>query len=103
MAQRITRTLLAVEAAPFEKWAKQGKSRSRKDGVKVKYCGKIRYRYMSEAALALSKAKFQRLQAQTDGAENHRSEKRIYWHEQCNSYHLTSQPLLAEMEFADVA
>lgn len=91
MAQRITRTLLLIEGETFEKRKNHSKSRSRKKGPKMKYCNKIRYRYHSTAVEALTKAKHQRVQAQADGVLTLRTEKRIYWHDQCNSYHLTSQ------------
>jgi hypothetical protein len=59
---------------------------------KRRYCQKTRYRYHDSAVRALTKARFQRHRALADGVEPIRTEARIYWHDQCNSYHLTSQP-----------
>jgi hypothetical protein len=92
MAMSISKSLLLIEAASFEKTRKHNKPTPQRNGTKIKYCQKTRYRYHDSAVQALTKAKHQRQRAMADGVANLRTETRIYWHDQCNSYHLTSQP-----------
>ena len=92
MAMSISKGLLLTEGASFEKTRKHNKSAPQRKGVKIKYCQKTRYRYHNSAVQALTKAKHQRQRAFAEGVVNLRTETRIYWHDQCNSYHLTSQP-----------
>lgn len=91
MAMNISKSLLQIEGASFEKTPKNKKSTSQRKGTKIRYCQKTRYRYHSSAVQALTKAKHQRQRALAEGVANLRTETRIYWHDQCNSYHLTSQ------------
>jgi hypothetical protein len=92
MATSITNDLLRTEGASFIKTTKGKKSMTNGKGSKSRYCQKTRYRYHDSAVRALTKARFQRQRALADGVEPIRTEARIYWHDQCNSYHLTSQP-----------
>ena len=46
-------------------------------------CRKLKYKTWQEAELALIKIKIDR--------KGRRPEKRWYWHDDCKSYHLTSQ------------
>ena len=92
MAMSISKGLLLTEGASFEKTRKHNKSAPQRKGTKIKYCQKTRYRYHNSAVQALTKAKHQRQRAIAEGVANLRTETRIYWHDQCNSYHLTSQP-----------
>lgn len=92
MAMRISKSLLLTEGASFEKTRKHNKSALHRKGTKIKYCQKTMYRYHNSAVQALTKAKHQRQRAIAEGVANLRTETRIYWHDQCNSYHLTSKP-----------
>lgn len=98
MAMIITKSLLMIEGASFEKTRKNKKSTSQRKGTKIKYCQKTRYRYHNSAVQALTKARHQRQRAIADGHANLRTENRIYWHDQCASYHLTSQPIYGVLE-----
>jgi hypothetical protein len=93
MATSITNDLLRTEGASFIKTTRSKKSMTKGKASKSRYCQKTRYRYHDSAVRALTKARFQRQRALADGVEPMRTEARIYWHDQCNSYHLTSQPL----------
>lgn len=93
MAMNITKQLLQIDGSSFEKTWKVNKATSKGKGQKIKFCHKTRYRYHNSAVQALTKAKHQRHRAFADGVEALRTETRIYWHDQCNSYHLTSKPL----------
>jgi hypothetical protein len=92
MAMSISKGLLLTEGPSFEKTRKNIKLSPKTKGLKIRYCQKTRYRYHSSAVQALTKAKHQRQRALAEGVANLRTETRIYWHDQCNSYHLTSQP-----------
>jgi hypothetical protein len=91
MAMSISKGLLLIEGASFEKTRKHNKSIPQRKGAKSRYCQKTRYRYHDSAVQALTKAKRQRQRALAEGVANLRTETRIYWHDQCNSYHLTSK------------
>ena len=101
MATRISKDLLLTEGANFVKTRKHKKSAPK--GEKIMYCQKTRYRYHNSAVQALTKAKHQRQRAIAEGVENLRTETRIYWHDQCNSYHLTSQPFYGAEAVAHAA
>ena len=92
MAMSISKDLLLNEGASVEKTRKHNEPAPERKGAKIKYCEKTRYRYHNSAVQALTKAKHQRQRAIAEGVSNLRTETRIYWHDQCNSYHLTSQP-----------
>jgi hypothetical protein len=96
MAMSISKGLLLTEGSSFEKTRKNIKSSPKRKGLKNRYCQKTRYRYHNSAVQALTKAKHQRQRAIAEGVTNLRTETRIYWHEQCNSYHLTSQPFYGD-------
>jgi len=98
MAMNITKSLLLLEGDPFQKIRKANKSRLQMEGRKIRFCQKTRYRYHNSAVQALTKARHQRNWALVVGVEGIRTETRIYWHEECNSYHLTSQPLKSFQE-----
>ena len=95
MAMNITKQLLQIEGSSYEKTRTVNRATSVGKGRKIKFCHKTRYRYHNSAVQALTKAKHQRQRAFAEGVEALRTETRIYWHDQCNSYHLTSQPLYA--------
>ncbi len=103
MAMNITKDLLLVEGDSFQKIRKVNKSHPQRKGQKAKFCQKTRYRYHNSAVHALTKAKHQRNRALAAGDEGIRTETRIYWHEKCNSYHLTSQPFYSFQEAAHAA
>jgi hypothetical protein len=92
MASRISKALLLVEGQSFEK-TRRSQYSGKGQKMKARYCRKTRYRYHRSAVDVMLAATYSRAAAKSSGVLIHRTEARIYWHEHCNSYHLTSQPL----------
>ena len=102
MASRISKALLQLEGEGFEK-TRKSKCSAKGQGMKARYCQKTRYRYHRSAVDVMLAATYSRAAAKSRGVFIHRTEARIYWHEHCKSYHLTSQPLRTTFEMSNAA